>query len=142
MCYCVYLSTTSNENFGELKADLFRLVRPDAEEENLVQGQLAHPHLWYLESQYGGCSCHFRHSMGDTLGPPEDWSPEDADHILSTKAVYEVITRIVAEGHETDLIDVWNGDEEDDLNNMEISVSRTPVDSFRFLEGFRFRFVP
>lgn len=80
--------------------------------------------------------------MGDTLGPPEDWSPEDADHILSTKAVYEVITRIVAEGHETDLIDVWNGDEEDDLNNMEISVSRTPVDSFRFLEGFRFRFVP
>src|SRR5438105_4568891 len=104
MCYVIYLSTTSEEDFLQLPTDLYRFEHADAPGDAPAIGLLQYANKWYLSSRYGGCSCHYRHLAGSdrsapAFGPPEDWCPEDDDNIESTAAVYDVFARILAAGN-------------------------------------------
>jgi len=112
---------------------------------------LAYPRQWYLQSRYGGCSCHFRHVIyhegsGPAFGVPEDWCSEDEDNIEDTAAVYDLLCRLVAEGHRVDLVDFWNGEWSGDGAMEEVTVtvrlSEVPREAFRFFEEYRFDFLP
>src|SRR5262245_42174927 len=115
MCYMIYLSTTCPEDLGLLPSNIYRFQRLTTENDPVITDQLDYPFRWRLEGRYGGCSCHFRHLGGELLefAPPADWLPEDADDIEATKAVYDVLGRMLADGHKVDLVDVWSNDQPD-----------------------------
>ncbi|MCX6380814.1 MAG: hypothetical protein NT023_15305, partial [Armatimonadetes bacterium] len=97
----------------------------------------------YLEGQYGGCSCHFRHLFeveGSEMdfGPPADWFPEDADDVKSTKAVYDVLARLLTEGHKVDLVDVWENTPPEAIPALNVSLGEVDRDSFQFFENHTF----
>ena len=141
MCYVIYLSTTSEEALDDLPRDLCRFAPvTDADDMELVE-LLAHPQRWYLESRYGGCSCHFRHLGGESdmcFDPPEEWCPEDDDDVESTAAVYDFLARIVESGHKLDIISAWNGTSPQEIKDLPVSLHAVPRDSFRFFENYRF----
>lgn len=147
MCYSVFISTTSAEDFSLLPTSLYRFEIPDNDSDAEPLGVLKHPHKWYLASRYGGCSCHYRHESADntsetgpsqTFGPPEDWCPEDAEYVESTAAVYDVFQRVIAEGNQLDALDIWNGADVGIVRAINVSLARTPRESFRFFENHRF----
>ncbi|MCH7945706.1 MAG: hypothetical protein IIC73_06805, partial [Armatimonadetes bacterium] len=108
----IYLSTTSDEDLSELNDGPFFFLRPTDQDDAESLALLEHPNKWFLSGQYGGCSCHFRHRQGVEplgFGVPLDWYHEDEDDLESTKAVYDVLTRIVSEGHKLDLLDYCEG---------------------------------
>jgi hypothetical protein len=141
MCYLIYVSTTSSEDLSRLPSKLYRFLPPSELDDPAIVNLLEHPQRWYLECQYGGCSCHFRHLDGGTamdFFPPADWFPEDADAIEATRAVYDVLTRMLAEGHKADLVDVWAGTPPEAITTLDVSVSEVHRDSFRFFEHRKF----
>ena len=141
MCYTIYLSTTSGEDLSDLNDGPFFFYRPSEHDDPDMLALLEHPSRWYLGSQYGGCSCHFRHVQMDRepeFVPPEDWCPEDEDDIEATKAVYDVLSRIVSEGHKLDLLSIWEGCSPDAVKAARFSLSEVPRESFRFFEDYRF----
>ena len=143
MCNLVYFSTTSEEDLAQLSSSVIRMRAPDDSDDESLLDLLAHPSRWYLESRYGGCSCHYRHRMyGDPseFGPLEEWSNEDADDIESTLAAYDLFQRLVAEGDAVDVLDVWNDTPPEDVRELFVSLSDVPRESFRFFEGYRFVF--
>lgn len=145
MCYLIYMSTTSPEDLSPSGGGLFRLFRVDAANQEPALTPLRHPRRWYLESKQGGCSCHFRHWMevnGDEFGPPVEWFPEDEEDVESTTAFYDVIARLVSEGHDVDLVDVWNGTDAEAVRAVDVSLSDVDRESFRFFESARFAFKP
>jgi hypothetical protein len=141
MCYTIFLSTTSAEALDALPYELYQFVRTTEKEDQTIGDLIKYPHRWYLTGQYGGCSCHFRH-LGEGsdmyFSPPEDWSPEDADDIESTGAVYDALAHIVTSGHRLDLVDMWNGTDPADIRDLPISLSNVSRDAFRFFENHRF----
>jgi hypothetical protein len=139
MCYVIYLSTTSDEDFRALAETQFSLYRAED-----APDVLYHPHRWYLECQYGGCSCHFRHlheSAEMCFGPPEDCPPEDDDDIEATAAVYDLIKRLVQSGHGVDLVDTWSDELRSPTPTLEVSLSKVARESFRFFHGYHFAFI-
>lgn len=141
MCYVIYVSTTSPEALDRLPGSLYRFMSLIEDQDPAIVGLLAHPYRWYLECQYGGCSCHFRHlgEGGDLdFSPPEDWCPEDPDDIEATAAVYDVLEPLVAGGYELDLIDAWNGTPSTAIRDVPVSLREVPRDRFRFFENHRF----
>lgn len=151
MCYTIYLSTTTEEDLSKLTSEVIRfepildwVPDPIPGEDDSLEGLMCHPHLWFLVSRYGGCSCHYRHlGKGSDMrfGPPEDWSPEDDEDVESTQAVYDVFARILREGHELDVLDVWANTPVDSVSTIEVRLSQVPRESFRFFDGTRFQFV-
>jgi hypothetical protein len=141
MCYLIYLSTTSQEDLSRLPSKLY-YFRPLTEEDDpAIINLLDNPVRWYLECQYGGCSCHFRHLDGGSetdFFPPADWMPEDADDIEATKAVYDVLARLLAEGHKVDLVDIWENTPPEAITVLDVSLSEVDRDSFRFFEHRKF----
>ena len=69
------------------------------------------------------------------FAPPADWCPEDADDIEATKAVYDVLARLLAEGHKVDLVDIWANTKPEALSVFDVSLSEVDRDSFRFFEN-------
>ncbi len=141
MCYLIYISTTSKEDLSALPSKLYRFLPVTEDNDPDIINLLAHPMRWYLQCQYGGCSCHFRHlstSNGLDFAPPEDWAPEDADDIESTKAVYHVLLGMLADGHKVDLIDLWNNTKPEAISALDVSLSEVDQDSFRFFENHKF----
>ncbi|MFI5387579.1 MAG: hypothetical protein ACHQ50_15835 [Fimbriimonadales bacterium] len=141
MCYSIYISTTTDEDLAALPSTLFRFERDPEAETPAMRDLLAHPHRWFLTGQGGGCSCHFRHVMGESdfgFGPPVDWYPEDEDDVESTHAVYEVFARVVNSGHQVDVVDMWSDMMPQYVDPMEVSLSQVPAESFRFFDGKRF----
>ena len=168
MCYSVYFSTSSSEDFSLLGSDPYYVLRmPDRADlvkyasdpnyapseaqilESEILDLLAHDHRWYLGSKYGGCSCHFRFAFElnddvkdeDLLGlfrPPEDWSPEDQDNIESTHHFYDLMKRLRAEGSQVDVLCHWSDPDVEDIETMTIDLDKVPRDHFRFFESFRF----
>ena len=149
MCYTVFFSTTSDEDLSEAGHGLFTPYRTDGHtwEEEAIE-LLAHPNRWYLECRYGGCSCHFRHieSYIATFGLPGDPLPggqdEDEDDIESTAAFYDLIKRLVDEGHDIDVIDVWSDTPNERVQTMDVSLSEVTRDTFRFFASHRFMLRP
>lgn len=107
---------------------------------------LAYAHKWYLECRYGGCSCHFRHAQDPRephfAGPSSDEDEdEDEDVIESTAAFYDLVTRIVGEGHRLDIVDVWSDTPSERVKNLEVSLAQTPRETFRFIQSYRMNVV-
>ena len=143
MCHTVFISTTSDEDFSEIESDDFGICQPRDETDGEALQLLAYPHRWYLESQYGGCSCHFRHALaGAGFAPVEDWCPEDTDDIEATGHFYDLLQRVLAEGHQLDVVDLWNGAAEEEVRTIDVELSTVPRDHFRFLNGFRLELRP
>lgn len=141
MCYLIYLSTTSQEDLSCLPSNLYHFRSITKEDDPAIINLLGHPVRWYLECQYGGCSCHFRHLDGrreTDFFPPEDWFPEDADDIEATKAVYDVLARLLAEGYRVDLLDIWADTPPEAITVLNVSLSAVDRDSFRFFEHRKF----
>lgn len=150
VCNVIFLSTTSDEDLSLTGGGLFRLYRVALDERETAVRTLKHPHRWYLECRYGGCSCHFRHSdniqfegsspvaVDPTFGPPEEWCPEDDDDLESTAAFYDLLLRLIGVGHQVDVVDVWNGDDSGAVRTMSVSLSSVPREHFRFFESYRF----
>jgi hypothetical protein len=169
VCYSIYLSTSSQEDLSLLASDQFTFIpiadpvepeeswkrwaadplfisdTAEASDDPEILALLDHPQKWYLESKYGGCSCHFRHwgfiwkNLSDaTFSVPVDWSPEDEVEIESTKAVYDALVDVVKNGYCVDLVDCWSGSEAKDIQTLEVSLTNIPRDQFRFFGGVKF----
>ena len=141
MCYLIYLSTTSLEDLSHLPSKLYRFLPLTKHDDPAIVNLLGHPVRWYLQCQYGGCSCHFRHlGEGSDLdfAPPADWCPEDADDIEATKAVYDVLEGMLTDGHKVDLMDVWVNTKPEAITVFDVSLSEVDRDSFRFFENRKF----
>ena len=158
MCNVVHFSTTSEEDLTLLPHDHFIVQHPD-EDDAPHLALLQHPNKWYLAGRFGGCSCHFRHlgvfeldpetgrAMGtddaEFLTPEQDPSDRsDEQEREDTKVLYDLIARLVAEGHQIDLLDSWNGEDLPHIKHLEVSFSQVPRDAFRLFEGYRFDFTP
>jgi hypothetical protein len=145
VCYLIYLSTTSKEPFGDSGRTLYKMYPIGPDDDARIVGLFEYPEKWYVECQYGGCSCHFRHNGTDqyapSFSPPEDWCPEDEDDIEATAALVALFQRIIGDGHQLDVIDVWTGTPPELINTLDVNLSELPVDSFRFFENYRFRFL-
>ena len=138
MCYLVYFSTTSEADFSEVRSEHFHVLAPDLESDAEGVGLLAYPHRWYLSSRFGGCSCHYRHVCAERgFGPIEDWSPEELDDVEATYGVYDFLLGLVGEGHQVDVVDLWDGDPSEEVVNIEVNLSEVPREHFRFLFGAR-----
>lgn len=143
MCYLVYLSTTSWEDLGQLPSALYHFLPLSNEDDPALVKLLGHPRQWFLECQYGGCSCHFRHLCEGNdwdFAPPEEWCPEDADDIEATKAIYDVLVGMLADGHKVDLVAVWDDAQPEAIAVLDVSLSEVDRDSFRFFENHKFNF--
>ena len=141
MCYVIYLSTTSQDDLSRLPPKLYRFCRLTGTDDPAIVNLLENPVRWYLECQYGGCSCHFRHFHGEQetdFCSPAGWFPEDEDDIAATKAVYDVLQTLLTEGHRVDLLDIWLGTQPDAVTVLELSLSTVDRDSFRFFENVKF----
>jgi hypothetical protein len=158
MCYVIYLSTTSDEDLGLLPQDDYIISRPTEADPPAILALLSHPNQWVMLCRYGGCSCHFRHSSRGWLpgaksgtgveaslpyfSPVEDWSPEDDDDVDATARVYDLVSRVVAEGHSMDLIDVLEGVVREEIRTLDVSLGSISRESFRFFENYKFVFAP
>ncbi|MCO5297850.1 MAG: hypothetical protein M9921_13440 [Fimbriimonadaceae bacterium] len=150
MCFSIYLSTTSTEDLAKPESELIQLEtikgwvpEPLTDEDDSVLDRLNYPNKWCLVSRYGGCSCGYRHLCSGSdfdFGPPEDWCPEDDDDIESTQAAYDLFARLLVEGHQVDVLDVWTGTSAEAITTMVVRLCEVPRDHFRFFEGVRFEF--
>ena len=141
MCYLIYLSTTSLEDLSHLPSKLYHILPLAKEDDPAIINLLDHPVQWYLQCQYGGCSCHFRHLCeGNDMdfAPPADWCPEDVDDIEATKAVYDLLSAMLAQGHKVDLVDAWVNTEPEAITVLDVSLSEVDRDSFQFFENYKF----
>ena len=141
MCHEIFLSTTSPQDLAELPDTLFKfqVIEHEADPGNL--DLLAYPQTWLLLGEHGGCSCAFRHDMSGKdayFSAPEDWFPEDRDDIQATLGVYDLVATILSEGHKVDLVDIWNGDEPESIQSLDVSLSAVGRDAFRFFEKYKF----
>ncbi len=151
MCNLLHFSTTSGEDFSALPRDNYIIERPREEEAGLV-ALLVHPQKWYIACRYGGCSCHFRHiipfyekdgaffPVENGFARPEEDEFDDSDEqvIEDTGALYDLFSRLVAQGHGVDVLDSWNGEDLEHVRAMEVSLSEVGRDRFRFFESCRF----
>jgi hypothetical protein len=147
MCYTIFISTTSPEDFEDLPEALYRFEIPNETNDAEPLSMLRYPNRWYLSGRYGGCSCHFRHESASNtsqvgpsqqFAPPEDWCPEDEEYVESTGAVYNIFARLIAEGHSLDVLDIWNGEDVSAVKTLGVSLKQVPRDSFQFFENYRF----
>lgn len=143
MCHTLFLSTTSTEDLSKLPKSRFSFEQVEKADEC---GLLEFPHRWMIFSEFGGCSCEFRHLMmcsGEPwFGPPEEWMDEDPDNVEATAGVYEVIVRLINEGHQVDVVDLWESKARDKVVTIPVSVSKLPTEDFRFFSDYRFVFQP
>ena len=142
MCYSVYFSTDSGEDFADLESEYFSVCPYDIESDSEADGLLGYGHWWRLVSRYGGCSCHFRHSAEGEFGPVEDWCPEDNGDVEATGCVYDLFCRVVAEGHRLDVVDIWSDTPVEDIRSIGVFLNGVPRDHFRFHEDVRFELLP
>lgn len=144
MCNLIYFSTTCPD---DLAGDFgtYRLRRPEDHEHALTARALRHPHVWYLESGVGGCSCHFRCRIGIAgyddyrFAPPEEWEEFDPVAAQGTKDFYARVSLLIGRGYEVDLVTTWS-DEFDDELIYDVSISQVTPDEFWFFDYAIFRF--
>jgi len=140
MCYSVYLSTNSDQNFSRENSDLIRFRKMAADEP--FGSMLQHEHKLYVGSK-SGCSCTFRHLTSVELGfsEPVDWYEEAKDEILATRSLIMIIRKLIDRGDQVDCIDVWYGAAEEDIVKKTVNLHTLENKQFRFFENHLFRFV-
>ena len=74
----------------------------------------------------------------DSFEPPQDWCPEDSDNVEATLAAYEVFKRIIASGHQLDVVDVWDDMKPEEVEIVRVVLSEVSADHFRFFENRKF----
>src|SRR5690242_15091244 len=111
MCYVLTISTTSDEDL-RLRSNTHYQIEPVGSDPEAALSLHLHENRWCITGPFGGCSCSFRHlAEGSTafdFASPENWMEEDPEDLEATKSVYDMLTGILASGHQLDLIDVWN----------------------------------
>lgn len=142
MCYELYFSTSSSEDFAKYSSESVHFERPE-HLANDIGGILLNPAKWYVGSQ-SGCSCTFRHTFEDDLEfrEPQDWCPEGEDEIRATIELYRIIATLVHGGHHVDCLDIWSGMEPIGINTISVSLGTVPEKAFRFFENCHFVFEP
>jgi hypothetical protein len=140
VCNLIFVSTDNPQDLSTVKSDQFSFHRPTDEDLEMIGEFLRYPNRWYLQCQYGGCSCHFRHLGAGSdfhFGPPDEWFEEDEDDLAATAAAYDLLANLVAQGHKVDVLDTWNAEIS---NPLEVAVNLEEVTrtDFRFWEGCRF----
>lgn len=147
MCYSIFLSTDSTEDFAintYLYLCFSKDLSPEPSEQDLLP-LLAYPNRWFLNrSEFGGCSCHFLHSRDDhQFREPLDWLPQGADDVSATEEAYNVFSEIIRSGYKLDVLDVFSNRETNiEIRDLEISFGSIEAISFRFFENYRFNFSP
>jgi hypothetical protein len=56
--------------------------------------------------------------------------------------LYGILNDIVQRGHQVDVFDSWNGDEDKGAVALEVSLSAVSADRFRLFEGYVFDLKP
>ncbi len=141
MCYLVYLSTDSAEDLARHNSEWVRF-RPLEEDDKSRAGVLTYPQKWFVGSK-AGCSCTFRHVVGDESGDfrePEDWCPEEEDAVKATIELYRVIASLRAADHQVDCLDLWYDTPSDQIRKKTVHLSSVPEKTFRLLEMYHFVF--
>jgi hypothetical protein len=133
MCYSIYFSTDSTEEFDAVDGEFFSVDRPDSESDGPYLALLDHPHKWFLVSKYGGCSCHFRHSEDAEFAASEEWMHEDPEDVESTEHAYDFFLALLTNGYVVDLLDVWAGTAPSEVSPLPVDLSTIPRDHFRFI---------
>ena len=156
MCNVLHFSTTSGEDFSAQPHENYIIGRPREGDEGHL-ALLAHPHKWYVACRFGGCSCHFRHygqflmTDGVLIGDPDatfaapgedPYADDDEQEVEDTRALYDLFSRLLAEGHRVDVLDSWNGEDLHRVRTLDVSLSSVPRAAFRFFEACRFELVP
>jgi hypothetical protein len=143
MCYSVAFSTTSEEDF-EMHGP-FYYIAPIAENERESE-VLGYPNRWYVGCRYGGCSCHFWHTdqytAVPTFKPLEHWqSEEDPEDVEATTAFFDLVARVVTEGHRIDVMDMSQDMMPQYVMTLPVSLGAVPREMLRFYNGWRFDFM-
>lgn len=139
MCYLIYFSTSSDEDFTMLQSEHFTISTPDPVKDSEYTGLPEHAHCWFLMCKYGGCSCHFRHFLDDKqFAPIAEWRQEDEDDVESTIQIYDVFWRLFLEGHHLDIVDVWSGTPPEEVDSIDVDLSEVFRENFRIFENRRF----
>jgi hypothetical protein len=146
MCHTIFISTDSDRDLAALPSDQFLFERPSLDQVESVRTTLAHPNLWYLSSKYGGCSCHYRHLLRESISlgfaKPEAWFPEDEGDIESTKAVYDVLFQLVQAGNAVDIVSLWNAELPNEIHRVAVHLHEVNRNEFRFWQGCLFGLKP
>lgn len=154
MCHSVLISTTSEQDFGNVEFQGFSLS-PISEQEKSLAQVLKHPQQWYVHSAYGGCSCHFRHSQEDlehpaslpsrsTFSTPEEEAikfggeSEDDDDVEHTRLFFDFLQSLLASGEQVDLVNWWNQVDPSLYREREVNLAEVGRERFRFFENTRF----
>jgi len=144
MCNSIYFSTTCPDDLTG-QYGTYRLRRPGPKEITLIGDVLKHPHQWSLESGVGGCSCHFSVMIGldgyehYEFGVPQEWMPDDPEHVAATADFYDRIKGILSAGYEVDLVTMWSEELDDELI-YEVNLNQVTREEFRFFDYATFRF--
>ncbi len=145
MCYMAVLSMTTNEDLSTYNNEF---VQFSPEPDFIPETQyLKFDYKWLVTAEFG-CSCGFRHLCSGSIelgfGEPEDWYPENASSIESTRQVIEIIRVLVEKGERVDCVDSWcsNQEEAEPLKGeIDINLENMESLSFRFFENYRFNFI-
>src|SRR5579863_4826687 len=143
MCNTLFVSTDSTEDLAALGLPNFTFSPADDSERIKLQGILAYPHKWYVAGRYGGCGCHFRHipdhpQVDRSFHEPVDWAPEDPEEVEDTGAMYDLFCRLVSEGAQVDVIDLWNDEVRPGIETLDVRLSEIGREKFLFMENRRF----
>lgn len=143
MCNQLYLSTTSEEDLSKLVPKHARFLALDHDTDPEVVKALKHPNKWYVRTTLSPCSCHFYRLIWDDprFGPEEEWLNFDREFVEATLRLYEVVTRLIGEGHRVETIDTWT-DDVSDLEDLNVSIQAVPSAHFRLFENYRFEYCP
>ncbi len=146
VCYMLYLWTDSPEDLGAVSLPGVRFERVTGDGAVPALLGLERAETWFVASA-SGCSCTLRHVCEESLdlgfGAPEAWYPEDRDEISATKALYDVLERLVAGGFAVTLHDGWCDDAvAPPARTLQVSLSEVSRDRFRLFENTAFRLRP
>ena len=72
------------------------------------------------------------------FAPPADWCPEDPEAIEATKAVYDILSEMLAKGYKVDVVDLWVNNSLESIVEIDVSLSKVNRDSFRFFENRKY----
>ncbi len=143
MCYSVYLATDSKTDLKKYNDNQMFFEKIEKNDE--VTLLLKNENRWHVATgKPGCCSCGFRHLMRESLSlgfsKPEDWFQEEKAELESTKKIYNIICKLIANGYKVESLDVWTEPKPEDIITKDIEIKNISDDEFRFFEDYLFRF--
>ena len=142
MCNMVFVSTDSPEDLAAIVSPNFEFSLLSEVEDLKLTCVLEHPNRWFVTGRYGGCSCHLRHLIDDPrvdfgFHEPFDWCPEDPEDVEDTAAIYDVFRRLVTNGANVDVVDLWNSEVAEPVETVTVSLAEIDRGKFLFMENRR-----